>query len=171
MIGGRAREAARVALRLAGAGVVGTAIGVAGRRFALADLADVMQLPVWESARRLAATAPALQVPPVRVPPMRLPSLAPSPEMVPVVALFVLALGLAAVAGFLWTRASSSSVDAARAPRLDVAALTARCGSARGSSPRSPRRASTARRATARTRRPARPTCWPPRRTAASRTA
>ena len=116
----RARELGRVALRLAGAGVFGTAIGAVGKRFPLADLPDVMDLPVWESARRLAATAPALQVPAVRVPAMR----PPSPEMVPVVALFVLALGLAAVAAYLWTRTSSSMADAT--PRaLDLPALAA----------------------------------------------
>ena len=116
----RARELGRVALRLAGAGVFGTAIGAVGKRFPLADLPDVMHLPVWESARRLAATAPALQVPTVRVPAMR----PPSPEMVPVVALFVLALGLAAVAAYLWTRTSSSMADAE--PRaLDLPALAA----------------------------------------------
>ena len=118
----RARELGRVALRLAGAGVFGTAIGAVGKRFPLADLPDVMDLPVWESARRLAATAPALQVPAVRVPAMR----PPSPEMVPVVALFVLALGLAAVAAYLWTRTSSSMAAADAAPRaLDLSALTA----------------------------------------------
>ncbi|WP_284349841.1 hypothetical protein [Roseisolibacter agri] len=126
----RARELGRVALRLAGAGVFGTAIGAIGRRFSLADLPDVMQLPVWESARRVVATAPALQVPPARVPSVRLPSLAsspaPSPEMVPVLALSVLALGLAAVAAFLWTR-TSATTDGAVAPSrtLDLTALVA----------------------------------------------
>ncbi len=116
----RARELGRVALRLAGAGVFGTAIGAVGKRVPLADLPDLMQLPVWESARRLAATAPALQVPAVAMPSL------PSPEMVPVVALCGLALGLAAVAAWLWTRTASSLAAADATPRaLDLAALAA----------------------------------------------
>ena len=121
----RARDIARVALRLAGAGVFGTAIGAVGKRFPLAELPDVMHLPVWESARRVVATAPALQVPAVETP--SLPAL--PTEMVPVVVLCVLALGLAAVAAWLWTRASSTTdaADAVGAPSrtLDLTALVA----------------------------------------------
>lgn len=94
MIAAGARELGRVAFRLAGAGVVGTVIGVVAKRASAPDVSDVMTaartvgaLPVWETARRLVG---AVAVP---------------REALPILALVALSIVLTLVAAALWRRA------------------------------------------------------------------
>lgn len=113
MIAAGARELGRVAFRLAGAGAVGTVIGVVAKRASVPDASDVMTaaravggLPVWETARRLVG---ALAVP---------------RETLPILALVALSIVLTLVAASLWRRApqpdarpSSAAATLAALPR------------------------------------------------------
>lgn len=106
----RLRTWAPTATRLAGAGVLGSGIGVASRRAELADAVatarELGQLPVWESARMLVDALARLSL----------------PAWWPVAALLVLGSALATVALRLWRApapAPALAVDrAAQVPTL-----------------------------------------------------